>query len=364
MPTTTPRPVNAHIHLPPNFSAFSTVAQAVALAQAQGLAALGASNYYDWSVYDELAERAQAVGITPLFGLEIICLVPELQAAGVKINDPGNPGKFYLCGKGIVHFRSLSQEAEALLSVIRRNDAERMATMVERLAELLGVALTDEAIRQAIATRHGCPMETVYLQERHVAQAFADAIAGRPDALDQNGIRSQLMKAGKPGYVPETFVGFEHAYRLILALGGIPTYPTLADGTSPICPFEELPGLIGALQERQIFAAELIPTRNSPEVLTGYVTALREAGIIVTAGTEHNTPELSSLVPTCLGGAPIPAELDAIFREGARVVAAHQARVAAGLPGYVLPTGNLNPAYDSSEARIAAFAAEGGALIP
>ena len=65
------------------------------------------------------------------------------------------------------------------------------------------------------------------------------AKADREDAVKiQNEIRSHLMKAGKPAYVEETFVSFDDACRLILELGGIPCYPTLADGTSPICPFE------------------------------------------------------------------------------------------------------------------------------
>jgi hypothetical protein len=44
---------NAHIHLPPNFSAFETVEQAVDLAAAQGVRVLGVSNYYDYAVYDD-----------------------------------------------------------------------------------------------------------------------------------------------------------------------------------------------------------------------------------------------------------------------------------------------------------------------
>jgi hypothetical protein len=349
--------LNAHIHLPPNYSAFSSVAQAVTLAAEQGITVLGASNYYDWSVYTELAAQAEQHGIFPLFGLEIICLVPELQAAGTKINDPGNPGKFYLCGKGITQFSPLSPEAEALLSVIRTNDSQRMAAMVSKLASLLGVSQTADDIRQAIAERHACPLETVFLQERHVAQAFES------ETMDKNAIRSQLMKAGKPGYVPETFVDFDHAYQLILALGGIPTYPTLADGANPICPFEELESLIPELQRRKIFAAEVIPTRNSPEVLHRYVTTLRAAGIIVTAGTEHNTPELAPLVPTCLGGTPLSEELSAIFWEGAQVIVAHQSRGVAGEPGYILADGSLCPGFATSDERIAAFAAQGAQIL-
>jgi len=51
-----PRPpprVNAHIHLPPNFSAFESVEKAVNLAAEQGVGALGASNYYDYEVYGD-----------------------------------------------------------------------------------------------------------------------------------------------------------------------------------------------------------------------------------------------------------------------------------------------------------------------
>ncbi len=337
-----------------------SVSQAIELASEQGLSVLGGSNYYDWSVYAEFAALAKAKGIFPLFGLEIICLVPELQAAGIKINDPGNPGKFYLCGKGITEFSTLSAEATALLAVIRHNDSERMAKVVEKLSALLSVPLTAETIQQAIAQRHGCPVATVYLQERHVAQAFEAALEGRPGALDQNAIRSQWMKAGKPGYIPETFVGFDHAYQLILALGGIPCYPTLIDGSNPICPFEaDANTLIASLKERGIWAAELIPTRNTPEVLAHYVKALRAAGIIVTAGTEHNTPELAPLVPTCIGGQAIPDEVQALFTEGALVVIAHQDRRSRGEAGYVDAAGQLCPGFASNDERIADFAAWG-----
>ena len=89
---------NSHIHLPPNFSAFQTVSQAIELAAAQGIGVLGVSNYYDYEVYGDFVEGARKAGIFPLFGLEIICLIDDLVKQGVKINDPGNPGKMYICG--------------------------------------------------------------------------------------------------------------------------------------------------------------------------------------------------------------------------------------------------------------------------
>ena len=47
----------------------------------------------------------------------------DLRDAGVKVNDPGNPGKTYLCGKGITRFDAMSPEAARLIEAIRRNDS-------------------------------------------------------------------------------------------------------------------------------------------------------------------------------------------------------------------------------------------------
>jgi len=98
----------------------------------------------------------------------------------------------------------------------------------------------------ARATRAQAFQESLF---RDVELADRAAVLGRSfeaptsvDATDavavQEAIRSNLMKAGKPAFVPEAAVSFDDAYRLILELGGIPCYPILADGASPICPFE------------------------------------------------------------------------------------------------------------------------------
>ena len=142
---------------------------------------------------------------------------------------------------------------------------------------------------------------------------------GPDDAVKiQNEIRSQLMKAGKPAYVEETFVSFEQAYQLILELGGIPCYPTLVDGTSPICPFEDpVEKMIDNVKSRNFHCAEFIAIRNSPEKLSEYVIAVRRAGLVITAGTEHNTLDLLPIEPTAAGGKPIPPAVQEIFWEGA-----------------------------------------------
>jgi hypothetical protein len=189
--------------------------------------------------------------------------------------------------------------------------------------------------------------------------------AGPEDAVKvQNEIRSHLMKAGKPGFVEETFINFEQAYRLILELGGIPCYPTLADGTTPICGYEEpVEKLIGELKARRIYCAEYIPIRNKPDVLSRYVKTVRKAGIVVLGGTEHNTLDLLPIEPTCLNGVPVPEDIKDIFWEGACVAAAHQFLTLHGECGFVDNNGNCNPAYNNDEERIDAFRRLGAAVI-
>ena len=106
----------------------------------------------------------------------------DLRDAGVKVNDPGNPGKTYLCGKGITRFDAMSPEATRLIDVIRRNDRRRMAAMVDRMRNDVSRAaastrdVDEQAVVEMIVRRHGSPRETVYLQERHISQAFQEAL--------------------------------------------------------------------------------------------------------------------------------------------------------------------------------------------
>ena len=388
---------NAHIHLPPNFSAFESVTQAIQLAESQQIRVLGVSNYYDYSVYGPFARLAMSAGIFPVFGLETICLDPQLRDAGIKVNDPGNPGKIYLCGKGITRFCNhgadqLTPKATELLGKIRRQDATRMADMVQRLEQTFrqrgfDTGLSEADVIQMVERRHQSPRDTVFLQERHICQAFQEKFfqlvppADRKNQLKkllgadtkadgsedyvtiQNEIRSHLMKSGKPAFVEETFVDFQEAMQLILQMGGIPCYPTLADGTSPICPFEQPPlQLVSELKRRNVYAAELIPVRNTIQVASQYIRTFRKAGMIVTCGTEHNTLDCLPLTPYCRDG-EIPEDILAILWEGTCVVAAHQSLTLHGKIGFVDAHGNPNPAYASDEDRIMDFARLGAAVI-
>ncbi len=251
----------------------------------------------------------------------------------------------------------------------------------------LETSLTDENIAEDVAEAAGVPRAWVVLQERHVATAFQEALFLRiaPDrrplvlarafggpataAVEDPGavqgeIRARLMKAGRPAFVPESPVSFEDAYRLVLEKDGIPCYPTLADGADPICEWEAPPAALATrLLERDIHAAELIPGRNASTVVDAYVAAFRAAGIIVLAGTEHNTPERIPVEPRCADGRPPSAAARAAFWEGTCVVAAHQHLRSIGQPGYVDRDGRLNPDFTDGESRIRWFREAGAERI-
>jgi hypothetical protein len=383
---------NTHVHLPPNFSAFDTVEDAVASGAREGVRVMGSSNFHDFGVYARFAEAARSSGVAALFGLEFISVLEEQQRLGVKINDPANPGRAYVCGKGIPAPTDPSTETERRMRLARAMNEARAERMVERMAGLFaeaGLATDIDAatIVALVAARNEVPPAWVVLQERHVAlgfqellfgrltsgdrSAFLDRLYGRPPAAApddavavQGELRARLMRAGGAAFVEETPIPFDEGLALVLGLDAIPCYPTLADGADPICGYEApSSALVDRVLGHGIHAAELIPVRNSPAVVDEYVATFRDAGLFVLVGTEHNTQERIPLAPTCLGGVPLSPRVLDICWEGTCVVAAHQHLRASGEAGYVDSEGRLRSGFADGEARLRWFAELGEQVI-
>jgi hypothetical protein len=383
---------NTHLHVPPNFSAFTTVEDCVETAAREGIKVIGTSNFHDFGVYGRFEAAAREHGLAPLFGLEFISVLADEQRSGVKVNDPDNPGRAYICGKGIPAPTDPGPEATAFLKRAKAANEARTSEMVDRIRELFAAAdleleVTYPSIVSVVADLAGVPEEWVVLQERHVALGFQVAlfealplerrgpllarVYGQPpsaapdDAVATQGeLRSRLMKAGGAAFVEETPVPFEDAVDFIRGLDAITVYPTVADGIIPICGFEDpVEDLVERLLERRIYGAELIPNRNAPEVVEEYVSAWRDAGIFVMLGTEHNTQQRIPVQPLCRGGVPVPERSLDIAWEGTCIVAAHQHLRQRGEPGYVDRDGVLNPTFPDSETRIRYFAELGSELL-
>jgi hypothetical protein len=383
---------NTHLHVPPNFSAFSTVEDVAETAAREGVSVIGTSNFHDFGVYDRFETAAGRHGLTALFGLELITVLEDERRQGVKINDPANPGRAYICGKGIPAPTSPSAASRTFIEAAKASNEARTKTMVELMHGVFREAALDldvsyASIVTSVAAAAKVPADWVVLQERHVALGFQVAlferlpahergatlerVYGRPPATGtddavatQGELRARLMKAGCPCFVEESPIAFSEGLGFVLGLEAIPVYPTLADGVMPICGFEDpVSALIERIGQHGIHGAELIPVRNRPEVVDEYVRAFRDAGVFVLVGTEHNTQERIPVAPSCLGGVPLSDEVARITWEGTCVVAAHQHLRRRGEAGFVDGQGRPNPTFPDAETRIRWFAELGEELI-
>ena len=93
--------VNAHLHTPYSFSAFNDIDDALDRAVKEGVKVVGINDFYTTSGYDAWSDGCKKRNLFPLFGIEFISLNEVDQRAGLRVNDPGNPGRIYLSGKGL-----------------------------------------------------------------------------------------------------------------------------------------------------------------------------------------------------------------------------------------------------------------------
>ncbi|HPT31653.1 MAG TPA: hypothetical protein PLW67_07430 [Prolixibacteraceae bacterium] len=353
--------VNGHIHTPYSFSAFSEMKEAFVMARKENIIALGINDFYTTDGYDEFAGLALQFKVFPLFNIEFMALLKEEQRAGTKVNDPVNPGRTYLSGKGLRFPVQISEESRLRLEKLRVESNRQIVEMVARLNGFLaslkvGITFDAEEIRKKYARN--------LLRERHIASAFRIAaeanFPGEEELRDfytlvfqgkgiksalsnsaalENEIRNNLLKAGGPAFVPEdenAFLSLEEVMTLIKDAGGIPCYPVLLDDAKGnFTDFEgDWPRMADLLEAMNIFMIELIPGRNDFQILKEFVRYFHSRGFVVTFGTEHNTPQLDPLTISCRGGVPLDEELTRINYRGVAIIAAHQFQTASGKPGF------------------------------
>lgn len=329
--------VNAHIHTPYSFSAFSSVEEALEHAAAEGVKVVGINDFYSTDGYGAWKEGCAARKLYPLFGIEFISLNAEDQAAGLRVNDPNNPGRTYISGKGLAYPVILKGEPLRQLEAVRAESNAQVEKMCAKLNEWLraegkGIQLDFNEIRENLTKGS--------IRERHLAKALRMAMC--PDeenpAKVENELRSKLLKAGGPAFVPESpeaFLPMKTVQEIIEAAGGIPTYPFLADDAKGnFTDFEgDLMKAADTLKKRGFRSVEFITTRNTTAVLEQYAGYLEDEGFIVSFGSEHNTPAMEPVKLHTRDAAELSPKLKAINWRGACAIAAHQAgkdSVAAG----------------------------------
>jgi len=248
------RLVNAHMHTPYSFSAFTDISQALNMAVNENVKIAGINDFYTTDGYQEWADACIARKIFPLFNIEYISLNRDDQTAGIRVNDPNNPGRTYLSGKGLAFPSKLEEPYASQLESVRQESNLQVQKMCAKLNEVLtecsaGFQLDYEEIKSN--------MTKGMVRERHLAKALREKVNSqfttsegqqlfyqlifggkalksdiRNFAAIENEIRGNLLKAGGAAFIPESpeaFLDMEMVCQLILKSGGIPTYPFLAD---------------------------------------------------------------------------------------------------------------------------------------
>ena len=354
--------INAHLHTPYSFSAFKNINDALDRAAAENVKVAGINDFYTTEGYEEWSAGCEKRNLYSLFGIELISLNEADQQAGLRVNDPGNPGRTYLSGKGLAYPFRLREPFASLLAEVRHEANKQVEAMCEKLNNLLQeknieISLDFEWIKNELTKGS--------IRERHLAKALLikvcehcardeakmkpvlEQLFGKPlqspvenIAGVENEIRANLLKAGGAAFVPEdakAFLPVQTIFDIILAAGGIPTYPFLADDANGnYTDFEnDLERVAQQLTERNFHAVEFIPTRNDVHLLEKYAVYLHEQGFVISFGSEHNTPTMEPIELFARNHTPLTETLLKINYEGACVIAAHQHLVKQGLPGYV-----------------------------
>lgn len=362
--------VNAHLHTPFSFSAFVDIEDALNRAVAEEVKVVGINDFYTVAGYDAWSKGCKERGLYPLFNIELISLNEDDQKAGLRVNDPGNPGRTYISGKGLAYPSKLGEPFATKLAGVLKESNAQVEAMCRKLNGILlevnaGFILDIKWIRNSLTKgmfreRHLAKAlrlrvyETCENNEESIKAVLSEIFGGKnlKSEVDdlagvENEIRANLLKAGGGAFVaedPKAFLPLKTVCEIILAAGGIPTYPFLADDAKgAYTDFEgDLERVAKQLTERGFHSVEFISTRNDVVLLEKYASYLHEQGFVVTFGSEHNTPAMEPVELFARNNTPLTDKLMKINYDGACVIAAHQHLVAQGLRGYVGADGNAD----------------------
>ncbi|MGD0036500.1 MAG: hypothetical protein ABSC53_04320 [Bacteroidota bacterium] len=358
--------VNSHIHTPYSFSAFNSITEVALQANEENVRLLGINDFYSVEGYEEFFEVTSKYNVFPLFNIEFTGLDKELQDHAVRVNDPNNPGRIYLCGKGL-NYPVVNKTFICSLNTLQESNNQHTKKIIEKANAFfqknqIEITLDYNSILVNYAKN--------IVRERHIARAIKDAVVAlaltkdhkitlltkifqgtqvksdiENNAVLENEIRNNFLKDGKPAFVQEidkAFYSLKELVNLIKLAGGIPCYPSLLGDTLNTCTefekdWEKMHVTFSSLN---IKCLELIPSRNTLDMLTDFVKFFHQRNYIILFGTEHNTPEKSSLLISCKNNTDIPIEIKKIAYDGACVIAAHQFLMKNINTGYIGENGN------------------------
>ncbi len=335
--------VNLHIHTNESFSVFSSPTEAVWNARREGIEYFGINDHYTIAGHDEFGRACRIAGLRAVFSIEAIGSDGDSQRAGRRYNDPNNPGRLYLVGKGVVRNLEPGSPGHRTLRTMRAAIRERNKKILNRLNEYatsrnvplsLGYGQVEEltprgnATERHVVQRFCMEVDALYPDMQERAEAYHRLLGEQvsQDTIEdpaglQNLARSLLVKNDRPCYVEEdgrAFTSLENLVDLYLEYGAVPTYPFMGN---PVTEEEEdLDLLLKRVQEKRLHALDMIDYRTHLDRAREIVQAAEAHQLPLFVGTEHNTKTMMPLV----GPVENALELRDYFEKSARFVLGHQ----------------------------------------
>jgi hypothetical protein len=361
--------VNGHLHSPYSFSPFESIEQMFTLAGQEEVKVLGINDFFTVDGYNKFEHFARENRIFPLFNIEFVGLMKEMQEQDVRINDPINPGRIYFCGKALRHPMGISHEDIEFLFNLELGSQRQVKEMIGKLNAHLNAMdapfnLDYDLVKKQYARS--------LVRERHLARAIRETIAESYESRDElevfytrlfdgkkpiaslddvaaleNEIRSVILKKGGKAFVEEnseTFPTIERIIEFIIDAGGVPCYPVLLDDSKGnLTGFEgDWDRMDDVLQSIGVSCIELIPSRNTLKKLEEFVDYFHSKNYIISFGTEHNTPELLPITVPVEKDRQLTPHLKQVSWEGVCALAAHQYLVIRETVGLTKKNGNID----------------------
>jgi hypothetical protein len=335
--------INLHVHTNQSFSYFRSPVEAVWHAYNQGIKYFGINDHYTIDGHSEFRSACEIMKLKATFSVEAVAMDQDRLRRKRRFNDPDNPGRIYIIGKGVACDLEEESREQKILQTMRDSIRERNKKITEKMNKY--------------CDDKGCAVDLSYSDvrsltprgnttERHVAQAFCEKINSLyPDInmrqsiykklLDtdideetlsdaanlQTIVRAKLVKNSMPCYVEESSRAFTTIKNLVdihRKYGAIPSYGLMG---GPITEEEEdLEELVDTVTGFGMFAFDMFEFRTELNRAKEIIEIAAFYGIPVFIGTEHNTKTLMPLTGE-IGKAPEAYEY---LKKSADFILGHQ----------------------------------------
>ncbi len=369
--------INLHVHTNESFSAFSSPTESVLHAYEQNIQYFGINDHYTIAGHPEFRNACEVAGLSAVFSVEAIAMDDESLRKRRRYNDPANPGRIYIIGKGLTRDLDVHSRENAVLTDMREAIRSRNKKIVSKL--------------DSYAAQKGFLLELTYddvasltprgnTTERHVVQAFFEKVCNLSDDVDelsgiftrlvdeqiraedvrdaagmQNLLRAKLVRSGRPCFAEENrkaFTTIKNLVRIYRGYGAVPSYGLMGN---PVTEEEEdIEKLIEKMRTFGIFALDLFEFRTELPRARFIIEKASELGVPVFIGTEHNTKNSLPLTGD-IGKDP---ELYPYLKKSADFICGHQ--LLSTLCGYGYLTEDGTPRFADSHFGFDFYSRAGG----